>query len=594
MSSSDDGRRHMENRAVDIEAGRVAEELGRAVPPTVEGFRLAILREGHDAVARGLISRHNRRFQRLGQIASTMQIACLPTFTGYIEFDVALRAMGADHRPNVSYGKSWIDQLGWGLDSVAASARFLMCMQVIGASIVARSQLERWSTNLAANISLSQYPGEDTAAWMGRIWNYPGAQRVFFWHEADGANRFVIRAIDRHIDSQRLFAELSELLHGRGPLVGAVWWETVDFESELQAEHVQLVDSVCDALTLCVSQIQSGLACSAHDLGYDLMCAELGTTPIVGPISGYVEPLLPYIWPIELCLLDDEERFVNITTPGLRYQAEVGKAVHGEMPDFPHEIAPALAFAERRSRAYILARAALCAERQYLGAEFDERRMGDITVESILASEMAGLLARWARDRGDADVATAFVLCASSLRSGVWLWLEDDYRAMGCLRVVLEQLARIRTWRLKPAVAVKLEARTQTTPRDWIDKSGWKRLRVLLGALGEFAHGAYPSHWNLAHDVLIELNPGDDQYLVERTGRTNTLRNLINLLQGECAEWLELTDPIVAEAYWKVIRLSPEKVARGMEYVLHRAWLNKDMPTRDATWSQSRSTTDGP
>jgi hypothetical protein len=513
-------------------------------------------------------------------------MVCLPTVTGYIEFDVALSEMGVNFRPTVSLGETWVDQLAWGLDSVAASTRLLMCMQVVGASIITRSQLERWSTNLAGNVSLPQAPGEDTVSWMRRVWEFPGAQNILFWHEADRPNCFTVRPMERQVDAGNLFAELSELLHGRGSLLDALWWEVDGFESLLQAGHVQSLGLVSDALALCVNQIQGGLAGAAHDSGRLSTCNNVETTPIIGPIRGLFANLMPYIWPIELRLVEDDERLFRIAAAGARYQMEVAKAVDGETPAFPPAVAPAMAFAERRTRAYNLARAALDIEKGYLGSAFDPRRMSEVTLGAIFASEMAGLLARWTRDRGDVEVSAAFVLSASSLRSGVRLWLEDDYRAMGCLRVVLEQLARIRTWRTKPEIAHKLEARTKTTPRDWINKCGWNRLRLLLKALGEFAHGADPNNWYAAHDVLIRTNQGEDQHLAQRTGRTSTLRNLIKMLQGECAAWLESLDPVVSAAYWEVVRLDSGRVAQGTEHVLRRSWATRDMATRAATSSE--------
>ncbi|CDO30968.1 hypothetical protein BN979_03778 [Mycolicibacterium vulneris] len=329
---------------------------------------------------------------------------------------------------------------------------------------------------------------------------------------------------------------------------------------------------------------------AAYDSGRLETCNNIETAPILGPVRALFANLLPYVWPIELRLVEDDERLYRIAAPGAQYQIEVAKAVDGETPAFPPQVAPAMAFAERRTRSYNLARAALDIEKRYLGSTFDPRRMSDVTLEAIFASEMAGLLARWTRERGDGVVPTAFVLSASSLRSGVWLWLEDDYRAMGCLRVVLEQLARIRTWRTKPEIARKLEARPQTTPRDWINKCGWNRLRVLLKALGEFAHGADPNNWYTAHDVLIRTNQGEDQHLAERTGRTSTLRNLINLLQGECAAWLEDIDPVISKGYWEVIRLDSDRVAQGTEHVLRSAWAARNMTTRGTTSSEDGMT----
>jgi hypothetical protein len=77
---------------------------------------------------------------------------------------------------------------------------------------------------------------------------------------------------------------------------------------------------------------------------------------------------------------------------------------------------------------------------------------------------MAAMLAVWLREGNTVPLAAdAFAVCASALRSALWLWLEDDDRAMGCLRCVIEQLARARTWRVKPERAAKIEASLNAT-----------------------------------------------------------------------------------------------------------------------------------
>jgi hypothetical protein len=63
----------------------------------------------------------------------------------------------------------------------------------------------------------------------------------------------------------------------------------------------------------------------------------------------------------------------------------------------------------------------------------------------------------------------------------------------------------MRTWRLKPNKAELLETRPQTTPRDWLEAAGWKRLTTLNRALGEFAHTKPTSRWTGAHELLAKL-----------------------------------------------------------------------------------------
>ncbi len=81
---------------------------------------------------------------------------------------------------------------------------------------------------------------------------------------------------------------------------------------------------------------------------------------------------------------------------------------------------------------------------------------------------------------------------------------------MGCLRCVVEQVARARTWRLRPDRARKIEANPNSTPRDWIEGAGWLRLSLLNRALGEFAHGSTQTNWHIARDALVAIQDAAD------------------------------------------------------------------------------------
>src|SRR5665647_3936431 len=105
----------------------------------------------------------------------------------------------------------------------------------------------------------------------------------------------------------------------------------------------------------------------------------------------------------------------------------------------------------------------------------------------------------------------AMLVIGSGIRSTQWLWLEDDDRAMAVLRCVLEQVARSRTWRLKPEKARLLEERSETTPRDWLENAGWRRLSPLNRALGEFAHVRPSRRWNAARALLASLQLDVDE-----------------------------------------------------------------------------------
>ena len=76
-----------------------------------------------------------------------------------------------------------------------------------------------------------------------------------------------------------------------------------------------------------------------------------------------------------------------------------------------------------------------------------------------------------------------------------------------------------------------------------------RRLGVLLRALGEYVHGADPNLWEKARDVLVALNPNPDKDIAKMSGRTNALVDLIIMLDGECAAWLETIDTTLAGAF---------------------------------------------
>ncbi len=132
--------------------------------------------------------------------------------------------------------------------------------------------------------------------------------------------------------------------------------------------------------------------------------------------------------------------------------------------------------------------------RETLGDSFDLDGIGFLMIEAVLAGELAAVASRWLLDTlRPTQAADALVVAASALRLATWLWLEDDDRAMACLRVVVEQIARSRVWRAKPTRAAALEAKARTTPRDRLETAGWRRLSLLKQAI----HLGAPDLWDL-------------------------------------------------------------------------------------------------
>jgi len=552
-----------------LKQGRRAEGRGRAVPPTVGGFQDALRTSGFDGIAEALISRHNQRLQRIDGISTMTQVIYLPHMAGYLPFDVAVLELGGHPgRPPIHSGRTWVDHLAWGLDSVASAVRLLLCLQPIGATVIARTQLERWSSNLEFNSGLSQQPGEDTVTWLNRLWNQPGTLL-----QPGGT---LTNARVGH-----LFGDLSELLHGRGPLMPLVWLDVVDLGDQPSSKHVKLTDTITESLTISLSRIRDGLATAAGDNSWDVLAETIRAVTLVKRSEGWLPDTKAYLYPLVPTFFrqDGVDGQLGAMASGHHRVLESLRA--GRSANEPPGTWPVLALGERRFRASVVARLAFEHEREQLGSEFNKMGIEDLTTESILAGEMAGVLATWLRNDSHLGLAAdAFAACASALRSAVWLWLEDDERAMGCLRPVIEQLARARTWRTKPAAATKIEASPKSTPRDWIETAGWRRLSLLSRALGEFAHGSAQANPTAARDALVALQHDPTNELAKYTGRTHALTALIHFLQVECAHWLGRFDADLEVAYWRVVRLDRESADRAMEYLMQRAWTNRRHPLR--------------
>ncbi|GAA2094635.1 hypothetical protein GCM10009823_13750 [Brevibacterium salitolerans] len=451
-------------------------------------------------------------------------------------------------------GRTWPDHLAWGLDSVAASVRLILAMQPVGAAVLARTQLERWSSNLQFNSGLDQASGEDTAAWLTRLWGSPGAPLP-----------------PRTSIVGNLFADLSEVMHGRGPLMPLVWLDVADITDLPSPEHLRLVDTLTDTLVVSLTQLRSCLTSAAQAKDRLALANVAAAIRLIAPTNGWARDVAATVAPLIPSHFASLDGQVGALATG--YIETIDSLRHGQEPENPSELWPLFAFGHQRYRALIAARMAFDHERDMLGERFGEHGIEKLMTKSVLSGEMAAMLAVWLRQRNTVPLAAdAFATCASALRSAHWLWLEDDDRAMGCLRCVIEQLARARTWRLKPDRAAKIEARQNATPRDWIEASGWRRLRQLNWALGEFAHGSTDADWVRAREALVALQSDPQDELAQFTGRTHALTALSFMVSVECAAWTDKFSADLGKAYREVIRINNDQANLAVEELLNQAW----------------------
>lgn len=163
-----------------------AERRGQAVPPTVEGYEAAA-GAGPIAVQEALLARHNARMIRFANPRRANYAGIRSVLGPAAHAAMALTRLGADpdRWPCDPYG-SWADHLRWGIDSVTATARLVFAGQIVGAAMLIRQQLERWTENLAHNARLYQNRGESRAEYITRVWACdrtrppPGAMRRGF------------------------------------------------------------------------------------------------------------------------------------------------------------------------------------------------------------------------------------------------------------------------------------------------------------------------------------------------------------------------------------------------------------------------------
>jgi hypothetical protein len=569
------GRRRVRPRSVRRAAqraqskiGRSADRRGERVPLTVAGFEAALHERGHNAIAEAFIARHNQRLQRIVRSGQTMQSIGLPLLTSQIPLGLAAEELGASQgRPPFYRGPTWPDHLAWGLDSVVAAVRLMMCLQPVGASIVARTQLERWSSNLESNSGVDQQPGESTVDWYNRLWSGPG-----------------VRPPDQVTTPVgELFADLSELLHGRGRLMPLVWLDIADVADMPSGAQVQLLETISDALVVSLSHIRTCLASAAENRGFEVLAQMVDRIQLVLPAKVWLSDVRTHLWPMMPMFIRQTAVEGALGASAAAYRRVISAMQAGRDPAEPSELWPALAFGSHRFRALLNEQYAYQIERKLLGHHFDEGGADRAVAEAVLAGEMAAVLARWLRqDPERQSPANALAVCASGLRSAQWLWLEDDERSMGCLRTVIEQVARARTWRLRPNRALKIETNPNSTPRDWIEGAGWKRLTLLNRALGEFAHGSTKADWNDARNALVAIQHADDlkEAHAQYTGRTHALNAMILILTIECAAWADTFGSHLGEAYRRIIRVDDVRADQLIEALLNRVWDKRHTPLR--------------
>ncbi|GIF06254.1 hypothetical protein [Actinoplanes siamensis] len=506
-----------------IESG-LADARGRQVPPTIDAYEKL---PNATEVKVALVARHNMRMMTLPQLNSNGFVVLRAAIGPAASLRLAIRRLGGSRdRMPADMGATWAEHLAWGIDSVMATARLAYAGQLVGAAMLIRQQIERWTENLAFNSGKHQKAGEDRAQFIARVWSIAPARA---WRMPSKTSSGTYPDFISTRSPARLFSDLSEFLHGR-LYPQALAWDARQLLAPEGFTHAEVSGAyrlIAEACALVITWLRVCVASHAHESGklriersIDLLPHGIpaGQNP---PPRYSIYPLVPHtgLRPEVLRNLATAQHIVDAILGGER---PAGRLYNdGELLD--------ICFIETRARAAFGAVEALKREKV---------RWGKLNLDYLLhrenhyiiSSEMASIASQWE----SGEISTSLALAASALRSAYWLWLEDDDRAMSMLRIVLEQTARVRTWRMKPEKARYLEESASTMPRDWLEEAGLRRLSALNRALGELAHFRAGGKWFGARELLAELQLPDkriEDYL--HTGRGNALNWMALLLAKE-------------------------------------------------------------
>lgn len=305
--------------------------------------------------------------------------------------------------------------------------------------------------------------------------------------------------------------------------------------------------AVCDALSLSIIQLKMATAALCIGRGQDTTAQRLlsagervepldsttgnpGRSRMAGEPPAMARPILPALMPLTVNeSLESEPGEYLASKARLYEQVIAGRLPQGRL--YRDDELVTMAFTAHRHSSAVIARAMLEHERDIYGEQFNPQNLLGRGITFVLVAESAGLCSRWSEHLPDLAAAAAVV--SSSLRSAYWLWLEDDDRAMAALRRTLEQTARVRTWHVKPAKAAALEGNPATTPRDWLEAAGWRRLAAMNRALSEFAHAHRGTRWDGARSLLVALQIDPDEGTAPFTARGSALDMVATLAARE-------------------------------------------------------------
>lgn len=517
-----------------IRRGARLQARGEQVGQTLDDYSRAAASGGHALIRQRLLATFNVRMSRCGRLSEPYLVECWQSLRSLTVLYHGLNQLNCDFdRHTASLAGAWVDQLRWGADSVQQSVRLLLGGQLVGAALIARNQLERWTENRAFNNGIQRLDHESFESFVGRAWGPSAFGTV--WRSSQESE---------YPDAVLYASELTRIVHAKAPVEGLAW-ECRGLEGHSEAA-CDVAKSVSATLEMVVEQLTECIAGELAEAGMPSLAQSVARLRPDNPRYGIIM-MPPAIWPADI-------RLVN--GPAARQVHELGAdfdaVLHGEVPAgrlFNDAELAAACFGYFRSRSIRDSANAFAAEAEVMGPR-SQHDLAPMEYPTVTTAEMAAALAQWLPQNDPKRAASLAI--SQSLRSAYWLWLEDDSRAMAALRVTLEQLARLRVWRLKPTQSPRLEE--FSNPVRWLEKAGLSRVSALNRALGELSHFRPNVKWGAALDLLTQLNVGFSPDEAPLTARRHALVVVTRLASVEVRASVRELDAKVADAFDAIAR----------------------------------------
>ncbi|WP_157900601.1 hypothetical protein [Mycobacterium rhizamassiliense] len=485
----------------------------------------------------------------------------LPHLLSICELDAVFIRQG--HRltqHTTPHESPWPTHLSWALQSTIAALRLMLAGHTVGAAIVLRQQLGRWTVLLAYGVA--RRDDEPIESFIARAWTHARMLGIATY-APDIAARDIFDDLDEHppttgvIDTDHQHVPID----GRALCPAAAYHTLstlVDIEHVDQCAQPEAVhdldaedsatntdrrpDALSDALALCIMQMRLAAAALCHTR------RDTDTAQAIVDASGHERPLIGYrsdtqprrrkselpqltralvpLTSTRSAALENIDHLSKLYTDYHTVLADRSHCQHRTPQELAH-----LAFTAHRFTRALVAQAAHTHDRQLADQRLQLHQHLTPTSPHIMTAEFAALCAHW--NQSQPPIAAAATQISATLLSGYWLWLEDDDRAMGILRCTLHHTTRLRLWHTNPDAAHALQTTPTTTPSTWMHAAGWSQHTELDHALFEFAHTNRESRRHAARIHLDEHYPNCDNPLPQRIARQTALDQLTALAATE-------------------------------------------------------------